>query len=115
MYMYLSMSLTRKHGDVYVFAFPQGARVLYERESHIVINYSKLDEDLKDVMAILCLLLINIHFCGFPVQLDDDSDIRKMAQELNAKLTRLQSTLQRINAPNMRALEKLVVWSGSDW
>ena len=23
--------------------------MLYERESHIVINYSKLDEDLKDV------------------------------------------------------------------
>ena len=41
--------------------------------------------------------------------MDDDSDIRKMSQELNAKVTRLQSTLQRINAPNMRALEKLVV------
>ena len=32
-----------------------------------------------------------------------------MAQELSAKMTRLQSTLQRINAPNMRALEKLVL------
>ena len=32
-----------------------------------------------------------------------------MCQELNAKVTRLQSTLQRINAPNMKALEKLVV------
>ena len=41
--------------------------------------------------------------------MEDDSDIRKMSQELNAKVTRLQSTLQRINAPNMRALEKLVV------
>ena len=41
--------------------------------------------------------------------MEDDSDIRKMAQELNAKVARLQSTLQRINAPNMRALEKSVV------
>ena len=44
----------------------------------------------------------------FLLQLDDDNDIRKMSQELNAKVTRLQSTLQRISAPNMRALEKLV-------
>lgn len=43
-----------------------------------------------------------------------------MSQELNAKVTRLQSTLQRINAPNMRALEKSVVMaisfnSGDYW
>ena len=47
-------------------------------------------------------------------QLEDDTDIHKMSQELNTKVTRLQSTLQRISAPNMRALEKLVLsilWS----
>lgn len=27
----------------------QGARVVYEKESHIVINYSQLDEELKEV------------------------------------------------------------------
>jgi len=40
------------------------------------------------------------------VQVDGAAEVKKMAQELNAKVTHLQSTLQRINAPNMRALEK---------
>ena len=40
------------------------------------------------------------------VQVDGVAEVKKMAQELNAKVTHLQSTLQRINAPNMRALEK---------
>ena len=31
-----------------------------------------------------------------------------MAEDLGAKVTKLQSTLQRINAPNMKALEKYV-------
>lgn len=34
--------------------------MLYERESHIVINYSKLDEDLKDVT----LLLLSVNCCN---------------------------------------------------
>ena len=42
-------------------------------------------------------------------QLDDEAEVRKMAEELNAKVGRMQSTLQRISAPNMRALEKYVV------
>ena len=29
-----------------------------------------------------------------------------MAQELSGKVSKLQATLQRINAPNMKALEK---------
>ena len=32
-----------------------------------------------------------------------------MGEELTAKVGKLQSTLQRINAPNMKALEKYVV------
>ena len=40
------------------------------------------------------------------VQVEDATDVKKMAQDLNAQVTRLQSTLQRINAPNMKALEK---------
>ena len=42
------------------------------------------------------------------VQVEDAADVKKMAQDLNAQVTRLQSTLQRINAPNMKALEKWV-------
>lgn len=65
----------------------QGARVLYERESQITVDYSDLDERLKE--------------------LTDSSEIKVMSQELNAKVIRLQSNLQRINAPNMRAVDKL--------
>ena len=39
-------------------------------------------------------------------QIDDPAQVKIMAQELNAKLAQLQSNLQRINAPNMRAMEK---------
>ena len=35
--------------------------MLYERELHIVINYSKLDEDLKDVT----LLLLSVNCYNF--------------------------------------------------
>ena len=37
-----------------------------------------------------------------------------MAEELTAKVAKLQSTLQRINTPNMKALEKYVFTSGHD-
>ena len=43
---------------------------------------------------------------SFAVQVEDAADVKKTAQDLNAQVTRLQSTLQRINAPNMKALEK---------
>jgi len=32
----------------------QGARQIYERESHIVLDYSHLDDDYKDVCLISC-------------------------------------------------------------
>ncbi len=39
-------------------------------------------------------------------QLEDDDDVQKKSRELNAKVARFQSNLQRINAPNMKADEK---------
>ena len=44
--------------------------------------------------------------CLFTAQLEEDEEVHHMAQELNGKVVKLQSTLQRINAPNMKALEK---------
>ena len=42
----------------------------------------------------------------FIPQLEDEGDISKRAREISAKVARLQSNLQRINAPNMKADEK---------
>ncbi|KAL9972949.1 hypothetical protein ACROYT_G019349 [Oculina patagonica] len=65
----------------------QGAKITYEREANLVIDYSSLSRNLK--------------------QLDDPSEIRNMMNELTNKVNKLQTTLQRIQAPNMKALEKL--------
>lgn len=65
----------------------QGAQLVYERESKLEIDYSSLDDKLKEI--------------------DNDAEVQNMAKELNANVNKLQSTLQRINAPNMKALEKL--------
>ena len=40
------------------------------------------------------------------IQLLDDTDVSKMTRELNNKVAKLQSNLQRINAPNMKADER---------
>jgi structural maintenance of chromosome 1 len=65
----------------------QGARMVYERESQIAINYSRLERKLKEMEA--------------------EEEVRRVAQDLGSKVAKLQSTIQRINAPNMKALEKL--------
>ena len=46
--------------------------------------------------------MIAIIFC----QLEDPPEIRNMMNELTNKVNKLQTTLQRIQAPNMKALEK---------
>jgi hypothetical protein len=58
----------------------------------------------------VCVFLprFNSFFFFVTLQLVDDGDIAKKSRELNAKVARLQSNLQRINAPNMRADEKCV-------
>lgn len=68
-------------------ASTQGAKITYEREANLVIDYSSLSRNLK--------------------QLDDPAEIRNMMNELTNKVNKLQTTLQRIQAPNMKALEKL--------
>ncbi|KAM7440579.1 Structural maintenance of chromosomes protein 1B [Porites harrisoni] len=65
----------------------QGAKITYEREANLVIDYSSLSRGLK--------------------QLEDPAEIRNMMNELTNKVNKLQTTLQRIQAPNMKALEKL--------
>ena len=52
------------------------------------------------------------HYCYFSLlllfycQLEDPAEIRNMMNELTNKVNKLQTTLQRIQAPNMKALEK---------
>lgn len=65
----------------------QGAKITYEKEANLVIDYFSLSRNLK--------------------QIADPSEIRNMTNELSNKVTKLQTTLQRIQAPNMKALEKL--------
>ncbi|RMX38379.1 hypothetical protein pdam_00005515 [Pocillopora damicornis] len=65
----------------------KGAKITYEREANLIIDYSSLGRSLK--------------------QLEDPSEIRNTMNELANKVNKLQATLQRIQAPNMKALEKL--------
>ncbi|XP_076297753.1 structural maintenance of chromosomes 1 [Lasioglossum baleicum] len=58
----------------------------YERERRITIDYGLLPEMLKDV---------------------DDDDIKKTSDKLTKSINDLQSTIQRIQAPNMKAIQKL--------
>lgn len=64
-----------------------GSRAIYEREARIQIDYSMLDEEEKE--------------------LDHPEDVKKAQDALNKAMSDMQSTLQRINAPNMKAMEKL--------
>jgi structural maintenance of chromosome 1 len=65
----------------------QGAKLLYERESKIVVDYSDLDKKYTDV--------------------NDDGELKTLAQELNLQRSRLQNMMQRMTMPNLRALDKL--------
>ncbi|XP_066593968.1 structural maintenance of chromosomes protein 1A isoform X2 [Prorops nasuta] len=58
----------------------------YERERRITIDYSLLPEHLKDI---------------------DDDDLKKSTDKLNKAINDLQGTIQRIQAPNMKAIQKL--------
>ncbi|XP_074644873.1 structural maintenance of chromosomes protein 1A-like [Tubulanus polymorphus] len=65
----------------------QDAKAIYEREAQIELDYSRLDEELTDI--------------------DNTADVKKQMENYNKQMTEFQATLQRINAPNMRAMEKL--------
>lgn len=58
----------------------------YERERRITIDYALLPENLKDI---------------------DEDDIKKTTDKLTKIISDLQSTIQRIQAPNMKVCNKL--------
>lgn len=65
----------------------QGAKAIYEKEAQILIDYSALDDEYKE--------------------LDEPADVKKAQDQLARSISDMQNTLQKIQAPNMRALEKL--------
>jgi structural maintenance of chromosome 1 len=65
----------------------QGAKQIYQREANIVVDYSGLNEDLKD--------------------LDNSDDIKQTQEQLTKQIYDMDCALQRFAAPNMKALEKL--------
>ncbi|KAK3102279.1 hypothetical protein FSP39_010179 [Pinctada imbricata] len=65
----------------------QGAKAIYEREAQITIDYNNLDDELKE--------------------LDHPDEVSKSQEQLTKAVNDMQTTLQRINAPNMKAVEKL--------
>lgn len=64
----------------------QGQRAIYEREARITIDYDMLDEDDKEL----------VH----------TDEVKKRLEQLNKGVVDMHATLQRINAPNMKAMEK---------
>ena len=67
-----------------------------------------LEFDAKESLYYNCY---HYHYCSFSLllfycQLEDPAEIRNMMNELTNKVNKLQTTLQRIQAPNMKALEK---------
>nr|CAD7452147.1 unnamed protein product [Timema tahoe] len=60
---------------------------MYDRESRIVIDYGQLPDNLKE--------------------LDENDEVKKMGNKLERAINDLQHTIQRIQAPNMRAMQKL--------
>merc|ERR1719245_1296929 len=65
----------------------QPNHVIYEKEARIEIDYSSLEEGLTE--------------------LDDMDDVRKVEKTLEKQINELQATITRIQAPNMRAMQKL--------
>uniref|UniRef100_H2ZU93 Structural maintenance of chromosomes protein n=1 Tax=Latimeria chalumnae TaxID=7897 RepID=H2ZU93_LATCH len=74
-------------GDESVGSSSQRTSNIYAREALIEIDYSDLSEDLKDALA--------------------DDEIKHEMNNLQQKVNEHQSILQRISAPNMKAMEKL--------
>ncbi|KAL1497486.1 hypothetical protein ABEB36_008443 [Hypothenemus hampei] len=64
----------------------------YEREARIQLDYSMLSDDLKD--------------------LEEKDDIKKRESKLLKGVQSLQDTLEKIQAPNLKAMEKLEIAQG---
>merc|ERR1719412_3586244 len=65
----------------------QPSHVIYEKEAAIDIDYSNLEEGLTEV--------------------DDNDDVKKVEKTLEKQIGDLQSKITGIQAPNMRAMQKL--------
>merc|ERR1711997_391044 len=65
----------------------QPSHIIYEKEAKIKIDYSSLEEGLTE--------------------LDDNDDVKKVERTLEKQINELQTTITKIQAPNMRAMQKL--------
>ncbi|KAL3853466.1 hypothetical protein ACJMK2_017002 [Sinanodonta woodiana] len=65
----------------------QGTKAIYEKEAQLSVDYSSLDDEMKE--------------------LDHADEVKKTLDQLNKQVSDMQVTLQRISAPNMKAMEKL--------
>lgn len=65
----------------------QPSHIIYEKEAQIVIDYSSLDKNVTE--------------------LEDNEDVKKVEKTLEKQIQELQNTITRIQAPNMRAMQKL--------
>ncbi|XP_054151436.1 structural maintenance of chromosomes protein 1A, partial [Melozone crissalis] len=87
----------------------QRSSSLYAREALIEIDYSDLPEELKDAQAEeeirQEMAALQQRLCPRDAQAEEE--IRQEMAALQQRLTEQQSVLQRIAAPNMKAMEKL--------
>ena len=65
----------------------QGAKAIYEREAKLDIDYNMLSEDHKE--------------------LESNDEVKTALESMNKNISDLETTVHKINAPNMRAMEKL--------
>jgi len=64
----------------------QPSHIIYEKEEKIKIDYSMLTDNLQDL---------------------DEGDVREVEKGLIKQINELNNTIQRIQAPNMKAIQKL--------
>ena len=65
----------------------QGAKVIYEREAKLDIDYDMLSDDHREM--------------------DTNEEVKAAMETMSKSISDIQTTIQKINAPNMRAMEKL--------
>lgn len=78
-----------KYDDIYIY------RVYRKKQ----LLYSVNEVDIFYFIFIVILM-------SSPLQLDTNSEIKKAMDQLNKEISDLNNTLGRINAPNMKAMEK---------
>ncbi|XP_076039544.1 structural maintenance of chromosomes 1 [Oratosquilla oratoria] len=74
-------------GESLEYSSGLNTQLMYEKEARIVLDYSYLNEQQKDI--------------------DDADDVRKMEHRMQKHINELLNTIQRIQAPNLKAMQKL--------